>query len=245
VTSAEVLLRWQHRSRGLVMPGDFIPIAEATGLVLPLGEWVLRTACAQLASWAFDPQLHGLSLSVNVSVRQFREPDFVDGVLAILAETGADPAKLMLEMTESLLAKNTADIIEKMRRLKAHGVRFSLDDFGTGYSSLRYLQRLPLDELKIDRSFVNELLTNENNGTIARAIITLAKEFGLDVIAEGVEDEGQRLFLEANGCRAYQGFLFGKPVPLDFFEAAVRGKSNGRAVRPPRTLPGPMEFGFP
>jgi EAL domain-containing protein (putative c-di-GMP-specific phosphodiesterase class I) len=141
----------------------------------------------------------------------------------------------MLEMTESLLARNTDDIIEKMRRLKAHGVRFSLDDFGTGYSSLRYLQRLPLDELKIDRSFVNELLTSENNGTIARAIITLAKEFGLDVIAEGVEDEGQRLFLDANGCRAYQGYLFGKPVPLDVFEASVRGKIHGRAVCPPPT----------
>ncbi len=245
VMSAEVLVRWQHRSRGLVMPGDFIPIAETTGLILPLGKWVLRTACAQLARWACDAHFKGLSLSVNVSVRQFREPDFVDGVLEILIETGADPSKLMLEMTESLFATNTDDIIEKMCRLRAHGVRFSLDDFGTGYSSLRYLQRLPFDELKIDRSFVQELLTTQNNGTIARAIITLAKEFGLDVIAEGVEDEGQRLFLDANGCRAYQGYLFGRPVPLECFEANVRGKNIGRTIPSDRTpLPGESVHGL-
>jgi diguanylate cyclase (GGDEF)-like protein/PAS domain S-box-containing protein len=222
VTGAEVLLRWQHPVRGLVMPVAFIPVAEANGLIVTLGTWVLRTACAQLAAWQADHALCRLSLSVNVSVRQFREPDFADHVLDIIAQSGADPTKLRLEMTESLLAENIEDIVAKMSRLKLAGISFSLDDFGTGYSSLRYLQRLPLNELKIDRTFVTELLTNPNDSTIARAIISLAEELRLDVIAEGVENDGQRQFLYENGCRAYQGYLFGRPVPLDTFEATTR-----------------------
>ncbi len=229
---AEVLVRWQHPTRGLVPPDAFIPLAEATGLILPLGTWVLTTACRQLAAWSSDPCLNRLRLSVNVSVRQFREADFASGVLAIIEATGADPTKLRLELTESVLAEDIDDIVAKMTGLKACGVSFSLDDFGTGYSSLRYLQRLPLDELKIDRTFITELLTNPNDCTIARAVVSIADELRLNVIAEGVETDDQRTFLFANGCRFYQGYLFGKPVPVALFEATAR---HHVAAAPPPT----------
>jgi len=221
VIGAEVLLRWQHPRRGMVSPGEFIPLAEATRLILPLGRWVLRSACERLAGWAHEPGLAPLSLAVNVSAQQFHEPDFVDQVLTILAETGANPTRLKLELTESLLAENIDDIITKMAALKHHGVGFSLDDFGTGYSSLGYLKRLPLDQLKIDQSFVRDVLSDPNDATIARIIITLADKLGLMVIAEGVEDEGQRQFLAANGCLAYQGYLFGRPMPAEQFEGLI------------------------
>jgi diguanylate cyclase (GGDEF)-like protein/PAS domain S-box-containing protein len=221
IVGAEVLLRWNHPRRGLILPGTFIPLAESSGMILPLGRWVLHEACRQLVAWAQDKLLSQLQLSVNISIRQFREPDFVAQVLAAIEETGADPTKLLLEVTESLFAEAMEDIVEKMNLLKARGVRFSLDDFGTGYSSLAYLQRMPLDELKIDRSFVHSVLTDENSSTIACIIIDLANKLQLNVIAEGVETEEQRAFLAANGCTIYQGYLFGRPLPIERFEADV------------------------
>ena len=215
LTGAEALLRWQHPQRGLVAPGAFIPLAEETGLILPLGQWVLETACLQLAAWARAPETAGLTLSVNVSARQFRHPGFVGQVRAVLARPGVDPHRLKLELTESLLLDDVPDTIAKMTALKALGLGFSLDDFGTGYSSLTYLKRLPLDELKIDQSFVRDVLTDPNDAAIARTIVALAHSLGLAVIAEGVETEGQREFLLASGCRAFQGYLFGRPGPVE------------------------------
>ena len=220
--SAEVLLRWQHPVRGYVSPDEFIPIAEATGLILPLGEWVLESACRQLAAWADDPHMAHLSLSVNASVRQFHDPGFVACVLDILARTGADPARLVIEVTESLFAENMDEVIDRMARLRETGVRFSLDDFGTGYSSLSYLQRMPLDEIKIDRSFIFDITRSEHAATIARMIISLADNLHITVVAEGVETEPQRTYLHDHGCRHYQGYLFSEALPLDAFEARLR-----------------------
>jgi EAL domain-containing protein (putative c-di-GMP-specific phosphodiesterase class I) len=220
VTGGEVLLRWAHPKRGLVPPGVFIPVAEATGLIVPLGEWVLEAVCQKLALWASDPQLSQLTLSVNVSVRQFSDAGFVNSVLRVLQETGADPHRLRLEITESLLAKHIDEVIGKMCELIKHGITFSLDDFGTGYSSLSYLRRMPLYELKIDRSFVQDVLENEHDASIARIIISLAVNLGLVVIAEGVETEGQHRFLAEHGCHHYQGYLFGKPSPIAAYEEA-------------------------
>ena len=216
-TGAEALLRWQHPQRGMVSPAEFIPQAEASGLIIPLGRWVLETACAQLVAWDALPGMSHLTVAVNVSARQFRHAEFVDQVLTIIGSTGANPKKLKLELTESLLLDNVEDVIAKMLTLKARGVGFSLDDFGTGYSSLSYLKRLPLDQLKIDQSFVRDVLTDPNDATIARTIVALAQSMGLAVIAEGVETETQREFLAANGCTAYQGYLFGRPMPVADF----------------------------
>ncbi|WP_317202762.1 EAL domain-containing protein [Janthinobacterium sp.] len=218
VTGAEVLVRWQHPQRGLVGPMEFIGLAEETGLILPLGHWVLRTACAQLALWAARPEMAHLSIAVNVSAKQFRESNFVATVLAVLAETGANPIRLKLELTESLLVDNVQDIIEKMHALKAKGVGFALDDFGTGYSSFSYLKRLPLDQLKIDQAFVRDVLIDPNDAAIARTIVALAQSLGLGVIAEGVETQTQRDFLASSGCHAYQGYYFSRPLPLAAFE---------------------------
>ena len=218
LTGAEALLRWHHSRRGMVSPSEFIPLAEETGLILPLGQWVLETACAQLATWASQPEMAQLTVAVNVSAHQIRQTDFVDQVLAVLADTGANPQRLKLELTESLLVSNVEDIIAKMTLLKSKGVGFSLDDFGTGYSSLSYLKRLPLDQLKIDQSFVSEVLTDSNDAAIAKMIVALAESLGLAVIAEGVETEEQRNFLAESGCHAYQGYLFSKPLPLAGFE---------------------------
>jgi diguanylate cyclase (GGDEF)-like protein/PAS domain S-box-containing protein len=218
---AEVLVRWRHPRRGLVPPGVFIPMAEATGLILPLGQWVLEAACRTLSAWALSPRLAALSLSVNVSVRQFHEADFVDGVLAVLAETGANPARLKLEVTETIFAETLEEVVAKLDRLREHGIRFSIDDFGTGYASLRYLQRMPLDELKIDGSFVRDVLSNPNDAAIARIIISLTDNLGVSVVAEGVETEGQYRFLLEQGCEKFQGYLFGRPVPLPDFQAAI------------------------
>jgi EAL domain-containing protein (putative c-di-GMP-specific phosphodiesterase class I) len=215
LTGAEALVRWLHPRRGLVAPARFIPLAEETGLILPLGRWVLETACSQLARWAQRPQTAGLTLAVNVSAREFRHPGFVAQVEAVLEVSGADPHRLKLELTESLLLEDIADTIAKMTALKALGVGFSLDDFGTGYSSLSYLKRLPLDQLKIDQSFVRDVLTDPNDAAIARTIVALAHSLGLAVIAEGVETEGQRAFLLESGCRAFQGYLFGRPGPVE------------------------------
>ena len=222
MTGVEALVRWKHPQRGMVPPGEFIPLAEDSGLILPLGHWVLRTACGQLAAWASRPEMAHLVVAVNVSARQFKLPNFVEEVMAILDFTGARPPQLKLELTESMLLSDVEDIITKMTELKANGVGFSLDDFGTGYSSLTYLKRLPLDQLKIDQSFVRDVLTDPNDAAIAKAIITLGQSLGLAVIAEGVETEGQRDFLARHGCNAYQGYLFGRPCAAGDLAAALR-----------------------
>ena len=214
ITGAEVLARWLHPKLGMVPPMQFIRLAEDTGLILPLGHWVLATACTQLAVWASRPGTAHLTLSVNVSVRQFHQPDFVQEVLEIIHNSGAPAQQLKLELTESLLVEDVEGIIAKMSALKAHGIGFSLDDFGTGYSSLTYLKRLPLDQLKIDQSFVRDALNDPNDAAIVRTILALGHSLGLTVIAEGVETLGQRDFLRQNGCDAYQGYYFGRPGPV-------------------------------
>ena len=224
---AEALLRWQHPDRGLVAPGVFIPVAEQCGFVLELGHWVLDTACRTLASWAALPGCRDLNLSVNVSALQLRDPHFVAGVLQTVQRHGADPRRLTLELTESLLAENVEDTIAKMQALREAGVGFSLDDFGTGYSSLNYLRRLPLEELKIDRSFVNDMIDDPNGAVIARTIVALGQTFGLQVIAEGVETAEQRDALLHMGCRHFQGYFFGRPMDQASFERQAR---QGEAI---------------
>ncbi len=225
VTGAEVLVRWQHPQQGMVSPADFIPLAEETGVILALGHWVLETACSQLKKWAQVPSMEHLTLAVNVSALQFAQDNFVQQVMAVVQRTGAKAKRLKLELTESLLVGNVVEIIEKMELLKASGISFSLDDFGTGYSSLAYLSRLPLDQLKIDKSFVNDVVTNPDDASIARTIIALAHSLRLGVIAEGVETDAQREFLASAGCHAFQGYFFGRPLPLEDFEAFVRNIS--------------------
>jgi diguanylate cyclase (GGDEF)-like protein/PAS domain S-box-containing protein len=222
ITGAEALIRWQHPRRGMVSPAEFIPLAEETGLILPLGLWVMKTACMQLADWAKQPETAHLVLAVNVSAHQFRQTGFVEEVLSTLEQSGAAPSKLKLELTESLLLDDVDDIIAKMTTLKNKGVGFSLDDFGTGYSSLSYLKRLPLDQLKIDQSFVRDVLSNPDDAAIARTIVALAHSLGMEVIAEGVETEAQYAFLFENGCYAYQGYLFSRPVTQDKFATLLR-----------------------
>lgn len=218
IIGAEALLRWLHPQDGMISPAQFIPLAEETGLIVPIGRWVLEVACAQLKRWEHSPLTRNLLLSVNVSARQFRQPDFVGLLRGILESSGADPSRLKLELTESLVLDNVADSIEKMHLLRAVGIRFSMDDFGTGYSSLSYLKRLPLDQLKIDQSFVRDITHDQGDAVIVQTIIGMANNLGLHVIAEGVETAAQRDFLFANGCRVYQGFLFSRPVPLAEFE---------------------------
>ena len=221
VTGAETLVRWRHPQRGLVSPLEFIRVAEKTDLILPLGAWILEQACAQLASWSTNAQLAHLSVAVNVSARQFQQVDFVQQVLGVLQRTGANPGRLKLELTESMLIDNIAAVIEKMTALKAHGVTFSLDDFGTGYSSLSYLKQLPLDQLKIDQSFVHDVLVDPNDAAIARMVIVLAETLGLGVIAEGVETREQQDMLLDQGCQNFQGYFIGYPVAAADFETFV------------------------
>ena len=221
VTGVEALIRWQHPRRGMVSPAEFIPVAEESGLIVPLGQWVLETACSQLATWASRPAMAHLTMAVNVSAHQFSQADFVQRVLAVIQATGANPYRLKLELTESLLVHNVQEVIDKMLALKARGVGFSLDDFGTGYSSLSYLKRLPLDQLKIDQGFVRDILIDPNDAAIAKMVIVLADSLGLAVIAEGVETEAQRDFLADHGCRAYQGYLFSRPLQIPEFERWV------------------------
>lgn len=221
LTGVEALLRWQHPEHGLVSPVEFIPVAEASGLILPLGQWVLETACRQLVSWSRSVETARLTVSVNVSARQFHHPAFVDRVLSVIEETGANPERLKLELTESLLLSDVDDVIDKMTALKDRGVGFSLDDFGTGYSSLAYLKRLPLDQLKIDQSFVSDIVTNGNDAAITSAIVALAHNLGLSVIAEGVETEAQCEHLARQGCHAYQGYLFGRPGSVELIEGML------------------------
>lgn len=221
VMGAEVLLRWEHPRLGLITPDKFIPIAEESGLIVPIGEWVLRKACEQLGTWSQHPVAQHFSLSVNVSARQFRQPDFVDMVRNVLAQTAVNPSRLTLELTESLVLHNVADTVVKMRELNATGLDFSMDDFGTGYSSLAHLTNLPIQQLKIDRSFVRNLMHSRTDAVIVQTIVGMASTLGVAVIAEGVETLEQRLCLEQFGCLAYQGFLYGRPVPLNEFEALV------------------------
>ena len=221
VLGAEALLRWIHPQQGIIGPAGFIGLAEDTGLIRPLGWWALEQGCAQLAKWATYPAFSHLSLAVNVSAHQINEASFVDQLLAVLAKTGADPYKLKLELTESLLVSNVDEVAAKMFALKAKGVGFSLDDFGTGYSSLSYLKRLPLDQLKIDQSFVHDILVDPNDAAIAEMVLALADSMGLSVIAEGVETMAQRDCLYRMGCLSYQGYLFGRPVDIDDFEASI------------------------
>lgn len=227
ITGAEVLLRWLHPDRGIVPPAQFIPLAEETGLILPIGHWVLETACSQLRAWAGDAATRDLHLAVNVSARQFGQVDFVEQVRAVVLDSGIDPCRLELELTESLVVVNLTDTVAKMQAIKDMGIRFSIDDFGTGHSSLAYLTRLPLDQLKIDQSFVRNMTQSETDAIIVQTIIGMARSLGLDVIAEGVETEGQRAFLESCGCSNYQGYLFGRPGPVAEFESAL----NARGAR--------------
>ena len=215
VTGVEALVRWKHPKRGLVSPAEFIPLAEETGLILPLGQWVLETACLQLAAWAKEPRTAQWTMAVNVSSSQFAQADFVAQVDAALLKSGANPWLLKLELTESMLVKDVEDVVIKMTAIKARGPSFSLDDFGTGYSSLFYLKRLPLAQLKIDQSFVRDLLTDPGDAVIAATIVTLGHSLGYKVIAEGVETLAQRDFLASIGCDAYQGYFFGRPVAAD------------------------------
>jgi len=222
VIGVEALLRWQHPLLGLMPPDDFIPLAEDTGLILPMGRWVMETACAQIKSWENDAQMSAFQIAVNVSARQFRQPDFVAQVKRVLTDSGIKPSRLKLELTESMLLEDAHDTIAKMQVIKQMGVCFSMDDFGTGYSSLSYLAQLPLDQLKIDKTFVRNLPGVNKDETIARAIITMGLGLGMSVIAEGVETESQREFLDAHGCHEYQGYLFSRPLPLPELEMYLK-----------------------
>jgi EAL domain-containing protein (putative c-di-GMP-specific phosphodiesterase class I) len=236
LSGVEALMRWNHPRRGLVYPGAFISQAEKSGLIVEFGEWALATACEQLVEWAADPATEALTIAVNVSARQFRQPDFTQGVLDILNRTGANPRRLKLELTESMLLTDVDDLIRKMSVLKEIGVGFSLDDFGTGYSSLSYLKKLPLDQLKIDRSFVQDMLLTPHASSIVRTIVSLAHSMGLNVVAEGVETAEQWAALRKIGCATFQGYLFGKPAPLEDIAAQFSryGEQRDRQVRQPQ-----------
>lgn len=216
IVGAETLLRWKHPEKGFISPADFIPVAEATGLILPIGEWVLRSSCEYLKAWE-DSNLPIQHLAVNVSPRQFHQPDFIRQTCTILEETGANPHLLGLELTEGIVIDNVVDTIGKMKALKQLGIELSIDDFGTGYSSLSYLQQMPLDILKIDQSFVRDIESDANDAVIVDTIISMANHLELKVIAEGVETELELEFLTGKGCKLFQGYLFSRPVPVDQF----------------------------
>jgi EAL domain-containing protein (putative c-di-GMP-specific phosphodiesterase class I) len=219
LVGAEALLRWECPGRGAVSPAIFVPLAEQIGLIKSLGNWVLEAACLTLVHWSALPSMSHLTLSVNVSPKQFQMPDFVESVLACLQRTGARPDRLKLELTEGMLIHDLQDVNTKMARLKSHGIGLSLDDFGMGYSSLNYLRRLSLNQLKIDQTFVQNVLTNENDAAITRTIVTLGQSLGLEVLAEGVETLAQKEFLMQIGCHSFQGYFFSKPLPSLAFEA--------------------------
>lgn len=221
ITGAEALIRWAHPKLGILSPSEFIDLAEETGLILPLGHWILEQACQILVRWAADSSTASLTLSVNISARQLHQVDFVEQTLNQLEQCGSDPTKLKLEITESMLVVGVQQVMQKMHQIKANGVRFSLDDFGTGYSSLAYLKQLPLDQLKIDQSFVRDILVDKNDAAIAKMVVALAESLGLDVIAEGVETREQQAMLAELGCYHYQGFLYGHPCPIEEFETRV------------------------
>jgi diguanylate cyclase (GGDEF)-like protein len=218
IVGVEALVRWNHPQKGLVPPNVFIPLAEETGLIIPIGSWVLHKACEQLSLWTKMYPRRKLHVSINVSVKQFQEASFYDIVAEAIAKYSVETGRVKLELTESLIVENIHETIKKIESLRFLGIGFSLDDFGTGYSSLSYLKRLPLDELKIDQSFVRDIGNDNNDAMIVKTIIEMAHNFDLDVIAEGVEDQEQFNFLEENGCTLFQGYFFGKPMPAKEIE---------------------------
>jgi diguanylate cyclase (GGDEF)-like protein/PAS domain S-box-containing protein len=222
IVGAEALIRWIHPQRGMVSPAQFIPLAEEIGMILPIGDWVIEQACAQLKKWEMDPVMRKLKLSVNVSPRQLSQPYFVEQVKEAIEKTGIRASQLKLELTESFILHDVDDAIEKMQELRRIGIRFAMDDFGTGYSSLAYLTRLPLEQLKIDQSFVRDIPRDKNSSVMVRTIINIANNLGLEVVAEGVETDDQLAFLRQYGCNKFQGYLFGKPVPILVFEQLCR-----------------------
>lgn len=226
VVGAEVLIRWQHPQRGLLAPGEFIDHAENTGLIIAIGQWVLEQTAARLRQWKDDPLFGDLGLAVNISQKQFSQSSFVAEILGLIEHHGIDARRLELELTETLIVHDMEDLTRKMTALVEHGVRFSLDDFGTGFSSLSHLKRLPLSKLKIDRSFICDVLTDANSETIVRTVIALGQSMGMTVIAEGVEAEAQHRFLADNGCTQFQGYLLGRPMPLVDFSTFVQ-RHNG------------------
>jgi len=221
VLGAESLLRWLDPERGMTTPGEFIALAEESDLIVSIGQWVLETACRQLQAWSGDPATRDLHLAVNISPKQFCEDFFVGAVAAALRQTRADPRRLQLEITEGMLLTDVEETIAKMAELRRIGVSFALDDFGTGYSSLSYLHRLPLNVLKIDRSFVHQMGVNNQSEAIVRTIIQMGQSLDLEVLAEGVESEAQRLQLARLGCTRFQGYLYGRPAAIDRFEAEL------------------------
>ena len=221
---AEALLRWQHPVHGLVPPGRFIPLAESSGLIITLGQWVLQQACAQLKAWQAQPHARHLELAVNVSARQFHQPDFAATVLRTVQASGIDPTRLVIELTESLAMEDLDDTADKMELLRSHGVRFALDDFGTGYSSLSVLRQLPLQMLKIDGSFVRDVATDSDSAAIVHTIVGMARSLGLQVVAEGVETPAQHQALHAQHCPCFQGYLFARPLPLADFDTWLQAR---------------------
>jgi diguanylate cyclase (GGDEF)-like protein/PAS domain S-box-containing protein len=222
IVGAEALIRWLHPQRGLVSPAQFIPLAEEIGMILPIGDWVIEQACAQLKIWEMDPVMSKIRVSVNVSPRQLSHPYFVEQVKDAIEQTGIRPSQLKLELTESFILKDVQDAIEKMQELRWLGISFAMDDFGTGYSSLSHLKRLPLEQLKIDQSFVRDITRDKSSSMMVRTIISIASNFSLEVVAEGVENDDQFAFLRQYGCNKFQGYLFGKPVPVQEFEQLCR-----------------------
>lgn len=222
---AEALIRWRHPVRGIVPPAQFIPLLEETGLIIPAGLWILDAACRQVKCWEEDDDTRDFVLAINVSAKQFHEPDFVDQVRKAVARHAIDPRRLELEITESVLLDDTEAVIAAMQALRQYGVRLALDDFGTGYSSLNYLRKLPLNVMKIDQSFVQELGPDTSEGAIVQTIIAMAKILDLVVVAEGVETRSQKQYLDDWGCARYQGYLFGRPMPIEQFEASLPGRS--------------------
>lgn len=229
-TGAEVLLRWQHPTLGMIPPDQFIPIAEESGEIVSIGQWVLAQACQQLKHWSRSAHTATLKLSVNVSAIQFSQPDFVQMVKETVLASGCDASHLRLELTESLIVKNIDEVIEKINALKVLGITFSLDDFGIGQSSLSVLKRLPLDELKIDRSFIKDIVHNNYDSFIVQTIINMGKNLSHSVIAEGVEMQQQMVMLQNMGCHAFQGYLFSRPLPLHEFEANLQAAMHGGTV---------------
>jgi EAL domain-containing protein (putative c-di-GMP-specific phosphodiesterase class I) len=218
IDQAEVLIRWIHPQHGLISPVDFIPLSEETGLIIAIGQWVLETACLQIQQWSNHKEPKAIQLAVNISIRQFRQPDFVEHIQKLLTRLQINPNLLKLELTESLVIDDINDTLDKMHELRHMGVRFSMDDFGTGYSSLSSLKKLPFDQIKIDQSFVHDILTGTDDAIIVETIISMAKSIGIEVIAEGVETEEQRLLLAQLGCQLCQGYLYSQPLPIKAFE---------------------------
>jgi EAL domain-containing protein (putative c-di-GMP-specific phosphodiesterase class I) len=228
IIGAEALIRWEHPEQGLIYPSQFVPFAEESLLILPIGQWVLEAACAQLMEWQSNPLTQDLNIAINVSARQFRQADFVEQIRSTLAKFYIPPNKLKLELTESLVFDNIADSIKKMRELRAIGIHFAMDDFGTGYASLIYLKSLPLSQIKIDRSFVRDIAIDRDDEIIVQTIISMAHNLGLEVIAEGVETIEQLEFLRKSGCKAFQGHLFGKAISQkEFNQLIIQSATNG------------------